>query len=57
MANTTKPVRIKTKTNKRVIEGYIDESRNLLFTSYITTELAAQCGWSWEEKEEQHVKL
>ena len=56
MANTKK-VKIKTKTNRRVIDGYVDESRNLLFTQYITTELAAQCGWSWEEEEEQHGKL
>lgn len=48
----TKPVTIKTKKGRK-LEGYFDESRRLLFTQYITAELAAQCGWSWEEKEEQ----
>lgn len=51
----TKPVTIKTKRGRK-FDGYIDEERNILFTQYTTTELAAQAGWSWEEKEEQHGK-
>jgi len=49
---TTKPVIIKTKLNGEIL-GYIDETRNLLFTQYITTELAEHCGWSWREQHEQ----
>lgn len=52
----TKKVKIKTKSHGE-IDGYIDETRNLLFTQYITTELAERCGWSWREQEEQHGKL
>lgn len=48
----TKPVTIKTKKGRK-FEGYLDEEREILFTQYTTTQLAAQAGWSWEEKEEQ----
>ena len=48
----TKPVTIKTKQGRK-FDGYFDESRRLLFTQYITTELAEYCGWSWREQHEQ----
>lgn len=48
----TKPVTIKTKRG-RTFDGYIDETRNILFTQYTTTELAKSAGWTWKEKEEQ----
>lgn len=50
----TKPVIIKTKKGRK-FEGYLDDSREILFTQYTTTQLAKQAGWTWEEQEEQKV--
>lgn len=45
-------VLIKNKYSDYPIDGFWDKQRNILYTSFMTAELAAQRGYSWEEIKE-----
>lgn len=48
-----KPVKIRYRGNSKTISGYLDETRNLVFTQAITAELLKSAGFSVEIEEEQ----
>ena len=43
---------IKNKYSDYPVDGFWDKQRNILYTSFMTAELATQRGYSWEEIKE-----
>lgn len=48
-----KPVKIRYRGNSKTISGYLDETRNIVFTQALTVELLGSAGFSVEIEEEQ----
>lgn len=48
-----KPVKIHYRGNSKTIFGYLDETRNIVFTQAITVELLGSAGFSIEIEKEQ----